>query len=116
MKVLVVKDGTVPILVAKVLYTDLRDTVFEGVGNIEHEVAELFDVGNIYTEALYVCWADGEGFSVSPVTMSEGFVLLQDPSDPREPITEVSPGHFVTTVDPGDNEWYAHLFDLRGLA
>lgn len=117
MNVLVVKDGTVPILVAEVLYTDLGDhenDEYEGIGDIEHDYIERFSVDG-RPEALDISWADGDGFSVYGTTVADWLKNRQE-DEAGGTIEEVSPGHLVQsdTAHGEDEAWYAHLFDLRG--
>lgn len=114
MRVLVVKDGTVPILVAKVLATDKPPGGWpEGVGDIDHEYAELFDIDEEDPEALDIAWADSMGFTVYATTIAQWFEDRQ--ADPNGGPISYSDGQFIQSdIGHGEDEqWYAHLFILR---
>lgn len=127
MKVLVVKDGTVPVLVAEVLATDFgpatEDEEYDELrrrtesGDLE---LETFEVEGS-PEALDVSWADGEGFSVYGITISDWFKYRQE--DECGGTIETVNGkqgelHFVQSdVCHGEDEhWYSHLFVIGGRA
>lgn len=118
MRVLVVKDGTVPVMVAEVLYSDPADlggTLDKLTidGQDVHETLELFEVPGEGHEGLDVTWSEDMGFSVSATTLGAWLKEVQHDEEALT-IEEVSPGHLAVTFgfNP-DRESYGHFFDLR---
>lgn len=116
MRVLVVKDGTVPVVVARVLAIDGELEPYGKIGSIDHEDIEVFEVEG-EPEALDVTWADGEGFSVWGTTIETWFKDRQADYC-GGPIETVDPRqghlHFVQSdiCHGEDEQWYSHLFIL----
>ena len=119
MKVLIVKDGTVPIVVAKIIATDWGpegaedgELALDRYG-IESDVLETFEVDG-EPEALDVTWADGEGFSVYGTTLAEWFKYRQEDECGGKIEPVLAPLHFVQSdICHGEDEhWYSHLFVL----
>lgn len=116
MQVLIVKDGTVPLVVAEVLAHDWGELEpYEGIGDIDHDYIEVFEVEG-KPEALGVVWADGDGFSVFGTTIEEWMKDAQadDTGGPVEVVNgKAGQLHLVQSeVTSGDERWYSHLFVL----
>ncbi len=115
MNVLVVKDGTVPILVAEVFYADVTDIdeVRDRTDGGDLEL-EVFEVEG-RPEGLDISWADGDGFTVYGTTLGAWLHDRQD-DETGGPIEEIAAGSFVQSdISRGDDAgWYSHFYDLRG--
>lgn len=115
MRVLIVKDGTIPVLVARVLATDGDTDELEertSDGDLGLEVFEVPDDA----EALGVAWHEDDGFTVYATTLAE-WLKGSQADDTGGPIEPVDIGHLVQSdIAHGEDEhWYSHLFDLRVL-
>lgn len=118
MKVLVVKDGTVPVVVAKLLAETTVEEAEEYRQRSQDDDLEFEIFGGIPddAEALDVTWADSMGFTVEPITVADWFKYRQEDED-GGPIEVVRPGEYVQSdISHGEDEsWYSHLFVLRGF-
>lgn len=115
MRVLIVKDGTVPVLVARVLASDGdTDELADRTGDFDLAL-EVFEVPD-NAEALDVTWSDDRGYTVDAVRVAE-WMLNRQADDTGGPIVPVDIGHFVQSdiAHSDDEHWYSHLFDLRVL-
>ena len=120
MRVLVVKDGTVPVVVARVLGADMESSDWLEVATQDSNLElELFEVDGD-PEALDVTWADGEGFSVYGTTI-EAWMKDRQADECGGPIDVVNgrQGHLhlvQSDVCHGseDEHWYSHLFVIGG--
>jgi len=122
MHVVILKDGTVPVAVAPVRFSDgdqrdyINGELSEEVADSDaHNYVEVFEVPE-GTHALRIGWADGMGFDVRGFAdmdaaradflrgMEDGQTWDADTSDP---------GHWSATVNPGDYEGYEHAIALN---
>lgn len=115
MRVLIVKDGTIPVLVARVVATDIdADDIWERTA--ENDLGlEVFEVPDD-AEALDVTWSESMGYTVDAITVAEWLESRQaDETGGKLEIVDI--GHFVQSdISHGEDEhWYSHLFDLRVL-
>lgn len=118
MKVMLLADGTVPVLAAKVVMMD-GDLDGQDCVATASELGEL-DVRFFSVESgsgwLGVSWVDGEGFSVSALDSEElAWDYLETDQRSFRRISRVGPGHYVAT-----HEWpvigsdgYFHIFRVN---
>lgn len=111
MKVIVVKDGTVPVVVGKVWATDFGPD--GALAEDVHEYAEVFEVADD-TTALFVGWTDFEGFQVSGFTDLNLALRLMNEGASEKAIAEsnIDGRHWSVTYneDDEDHETYGHVF------
>lgn len=105
MKVVVVKDGTIPVVVGKVLATD--GELAEDI----HAYAEVFEVDDD-TTALFVGWTEFEGFHVAGLAdLNLALRLMNDgASDEAIRGSNIDGRHWAVTYGEGDHESYGHVF------
>src|SRR3954469_22767193 len=93
MRLLLVKDGTIPVVVARVLATDIdADDLAERTGDYDLG-QELFEVPDD-AEAIDVTWRDDMGFTFEATTVAQWMRDRQE-DDGGGPIEPVTTGHFV---------------------
>lgn len=116
MDLVLIKDGTVPLAVAKVVARDAAGTLTtagEELANSDgHEVAELFQVDNS-TRFVSITWFDGLGFSVAGwATEREAIEDLEDGEPGSAQV--YSRGHWgrVYGDEETDDVGYGHVFAL----
>ena len=112
MQLVILKDGTVPVAVAKVLATDgdLSDWRDEVANDDAHSYVEVFDVPDDST-AIGVSWADGMGFEVyGHRTLGNALAALTQSAD--SDVSKYAEGHWGTVYGEGDDESYGHVFTL----
>jgi hypothetical protein len=119
MRVLSVNDGTVPVIVARVIAQDGDDESLEqiGVGIGYHNSDDLdVRVADIDDDSVYlgISWFDGDGFNyVGFKTWVSAFEwMCEDDGMGTDGPHQVAPGHYNITINPGDNEGYCHVFKL----
>lgn len=120
MDILILKDGTIPIGVAKLLAQDVSNEdglvqqLSHEVGEDLHHVAEVFTVHD--APYLMVAWHEEDGFDATTTeNLALAFDWLNHGATEEEIATSQLDGkHWAVTVRPGDHEWYKHLFIIGG--
>jgi hypothetical protein len=124
MEVIIVKDGTVPVAVAKVVNTDggVRGGLTDFLESMDpdgdmHQYVEAFYAGDDGTRYIGVTWADGDGFNVIGfIGLNDALTWLNDgATDEAIADSNLSHGdrlHWAITYDPGDDESYGHVFSI----
>jgi len=118
MQVIVIKDGTVPVAIAKVVATDGEVDVqkhieAEDVNRDAHQWVESFTVPDD-TRFVGVSWDEFMGFQVFGYTsLGEALAALDTFATPEAIANSNIDGrHWAVTYDPGDDESYGHVFTL----
>ena len=116
MQVIILKDGTVPVALAKVLHTDGLDARYREELSLTgaHNYVETFDLPDD-SAAAFVTWQDGEGFNVTgyPVVQEALDALFAFDGDVEPGMAHlVNYGHWSLTYGFGDDESYGHVFTL----
>ena len=116
MDILLVRDGTVPMAIARLLaqdgtVDDLIEFLADRDGDLEAEMHKVED-GSTYIGA---CWFDGDGFTLVGFNdVREAFEWLADDGLGIPVKTETySPGHWGATYpsgNPDDPRGYGHVF------
>jgi hypothetical protein len=122
MDIVIFKDGTIPIGVGKMIATDVGgdDELVERLthesGSDMHDFVELFVVDDY--PYLLVMWHEDDGFTaVTTGNLAQAFAWLnEDVSDEEIATSNMDGKHWAVTVNPGDHEYYRHLFMLDGAA
>jgi hypothetical protein len=119
MQVIIIKDGTVPMAVAKVLRTDGPFDVQKHIeandpNSDAHQFVEAFEVPD-ETRFLGVTWDEFMGFQVQSYTTLGDALNELDEGATGEAIKDsnIDGQHWSVTYDPGENESYGHVFDIR---
>jgi hypothetical protein len=110
MKLLVLTDGTVPVVLTRVLHEDGFEDLLERDDVDDHIFwHRVFEVPDDSRYAV-LSWFDGNGFDLAGYTDRDE--SWQAFSEDAEGIAPVGPGHFSATIEPGDDEGYVHWFEL----
>jgi hypothetical protein len=129
MQVIILKDGTVPVVVAKVIATDLEGLPEESeymTSTVQRFIEKEDPDGDLnafiqcftVTEGsrfIYVTWTEDDGFEVTGFeTLARALALLNVDALPAQiAASYLEEGHWSLTYDPGDNEAYGHVFALN---
>ena len=102
-KFLLVRDGTVPVTLARILHED-------GEPPWDGDMVFIEEIGD-ECQWLGWWWADSDSGSTGFETFTEALQWLQ-----LETVGDVTvgPGHLAVTYGEGDDESYGHIFDVRG--
>jgi len=120
MQVIIVKDGTVPIAVAKVVETDGEDGKNLDAYLTKHDtdpwLVESFTV-NDDTRFLFVGWSEGDGFdAIGFGDLGKALDYLNEDADPDQVANSNLNGrHWAITyneAEDGEGESYGHVFTL----
>lgn len=116
MDILLVKDGTVPLAVARLVAIDGDRAEFDKhLETFEDIELQRFEVDDS-SKYLIVTWFDGDGFSVFGYPLlAPALESLQEPSDyfPPSKVESDDGKHFIVTYgDPDGDCGYGHVFTL----
>ena len=121
MRLVILKDGTVPIVVLKQVAEDRFDGLDSEVGDIDgqlqdsdlHQRIQLFEVPDDTTH-VGVSWDEFNGFQVYGYTdLATALGALNAlASDEAIANSNIDGRHWAVTYDPGDDESYGHVFTL----
>lgn len=122
MQVIIVKDGTVPIALAKVVETDGPEgsrlpeylSLWETQGGMTHDVFEVFEVPDD-SRFVFVGWTEDEGFNVIGFkNLERALDVLNEDATPDEVANSNINGRHWALTYGRDTEWesYGHVFTL----